>query len=169
MKKFINVIIIGFIVVSTLINLYFIYNLDNLVNERVEVLDVEPEIVFLDSIKYETVFVERKEVVKLPLVDTLILTDTVVAVAVDSVFVELPIEVKHYSDTLAEALISFDLQGFNCELNNLYVENFLSVPTQEKAVKINRFGLGLQVGTGITKEGFYPYIGVGISYNLFNF
>jgi multisubunit Na+/H+ antiporter MnhC subunit len=167
MSKLINVIVIGFIIISTAINLYFIYNLDRFVNERLEVLDIEPEIIFLDSIEYDTVYTEKKEIVKLPIVDTLVLTDTVVKFAVDSVFVEIPIEYKHFSDTLVQTAISFDLRGFQCEVNNLYVENFLNVPTQENKPK--RIGLGLQLGMGATKEGFSPYIGFGISYNLFNF
>lgn len=165
MKKLINILIISFIIISTVINLYFVYNLDRLVNERIEVLDVEPEIIFLDSIEYDTVFVESKEILKLPIVDTVVLTDTVVTVAVDSVFVEIPIEYKHYSDTLAETAISFDLRGYNCKVNNLYVKNFLNVPTQEKAVKTNRFGLG--VGLGVTYiDRFRICPNIGLYYKL---
>lgn len=166
MNKLINILIISFIIVSTVINLYFIYNLDRLVNERLEVLDIEPEIIFLDSIEYDTVFVESKEIVKLPIADTLVLIDTVVAVAVDSVFVEIPIEYKHYSDTFQNVGISFDLRGFQCEIDSLYVKNFLNVPTQENKPKTNRFGLGLQLGIGVNEKGFTPYIGIGLNYRL---
>lgn len=166
MNKLINILIISFIIISTVINLYFIYNLDRLVNEKLEVLDIEPELIIVDSLIYDTVYTEKKEIVKLPIVDTLVLIDTVVAVAVDSVFVEIPIEYKHYSDSLAETLISFDLRGFQCEVNNLYVKNFLNVPTQEKAVKINRFGLG--IGLGVTYvDRFRVVPNVGIYYKLF--
>lgn len=166
MNKLINIIVIGFIIISTAINLYFIYNLDRLVNERLEVLDIEPEIIFLDSIKYESVFVESKEIIKLPIynTDTIKQTDTIIHQ--DSIFVEIPIEYKHYSDTLAETLISFDLRGFQCEVNNLYVKNFLNVPTQEKAVKTNRFGFG--VGLGLTYiDRFRLVPTIGIYYKLF--
>lgn len=169
MKKLINIIVVGFIIISTIINLYYINNLDRLIKERIEVLDVEREIVVVDSVKFDTVFIERYDTVRLTKcqTDTLVINDTVVAV--DSVDVVLPIEVKHYSDTLAETAISFDVTGFRCELNNLYVHNFLNVPTQEKAVKTNRFGLGLQLGVGLSNDKFTPYIGVGLNYNLIQF
>lgn len=170
MNKSINILIISFIIASTVINLYFIYNLDRLVNERLEVLDIEPEIIFLDSIEYDTVYTEKKEIVKLPIVDTLVLTDTVVKFAVDSVFVEIPIEYKHYSDTLVQTAISFDLRGFQCEVNNLYVENFLNVPTQENKPKRWYNNLGFGVGLGITYVDRFRLVPtVGINYNLFNF
>lgn len=163
MNKLINTIVIGFIVISTAINLYFIYNLDRFVNERLEVLDLEPEIIFLDSIEYDTVFVERKEVVRLPIyhTDTVKQTDTIIVL--DSVDVVIPIEVKQFSDTLSNTLISFDLKGFQCKVNNLYVENFLSIPTQEKAVNkwYDNFGVGLGLGaTYIDKFRLVPTLGI---------
>ena len=164
MNKLINTIIIGFIVISTAINLYFIYNLDRLVNERLEVLDIEPEIIFLDSIEHETVFVERKEVVKLPIykTDTIQTTDTIIVL--DSVDVVVPIELKQFSDTLANTAISFDLKGFQCKVNNLYVENLKTSEIKENKVK--RWGLGL--GLGVTYcDGFKILPTLGIYYKLF--
>jgi hypothetical protein len=167
MNKLINILIISFIIVSTVINLYFIYNLDRLVNERIEVLDVEPEIIFLDSIEYDTVYTEKKEIVKLPIVDTLVLIDTVVAVAVDSVFVEIPIEYKHYSDTLVQTAISFNLSGYNCKIDSLYVKNFLNVPTQENKPKRWYNNLGFGVGLGITYVDRFRLVPtLGIYYKL---
>ena len=166
MRKLINIIIIGFIVVSTLINLYFIYNLDRLVNERIEVLDIEPELIIVDSLIYDTVYTEKKEIVKLPIVDTLILTDTVVAVTVDSVLVEVPIHTYHYDTTLSETHISLICEGFDVRLNSLLIERINVAQKQEKAVKTNRFGLGLQLGIGFNEKGFTPYIGVGLNYRL---
>lgn len=167
MKKLINILIISFIIISTVINLYFIYNLDRFVNERLEVLDVEPELIIVDSVKFDSVYTEKKEIVKLPIynTDTIKQTDTIIHQ--DSIFVEIPISVKHYKDTLAETAISFDLRGFQCEMNNLYVENLKTPIIEENKPK--RWGLGLQLGMGVTKEKISPYIGVGISYNLFNF
>lgn len=167
MKKLINIIIIGFIVVSTLINLYYINNLDRLVKERIEVLDVEHDVVFVDSLVHDTMYIEKYDTVRLTKcqVDTLVINDTVVAV--DSVDVVLPIEVKHYSDTLAETAISFDVTGFRCELNNLYVHNFLNVPTQENKPKrwYDNFGVG--VGLGVTYiERFRVVPNIGLYYKL---
>lgn len=167
MSKLINILVIGFIIISTVINLYFIYNLDRLVIERLEVLDIEPELIIVDSLVYDTVYTEKKEIVKLPIVDTLILIDTVVAVAVDSVFVEIPIEYKHYSDTLNYNAISFDLQGFQCEVNNLYVKNFLNVPTQENKPKRWYEDINIGVGFGITYVDKFRIVpNIGLYYKL---
>lgn len=35
--------------------------------------------------------------------------------------------------------------------------------------KTKRIGLGAQAGYGVSKNGLTPYIGIGISYNIFNF
>lgn len=164
MNKLINTIIIGFIVISTAINLYFIYNLDRLVNERLEVLDIEPEIIFLDSIEYDTVYLEKTEIVKLPIykTDTIQTTDTIIVL--DSVDVVVPIELKQFSDTLANTAISFDLKGFQCKVNNLYVENLKTSEIKENKVK--RWGLG--VGLGATYcDGFKILPTLGIYYKLF--
>ena len=32
----------------------------------------------------------------------------------------------------------------------------------------NRWGVGAQAGYGITPAGFQPYLGVGVSFNLFS-
>ena len=164
MNKLINIIVIGFIVISTAINLYFIYNLDRLVNERIEVLDLEPEIIFLDSIEYDTVYLEKTEIVKLPIykTDTIQTTDTIIVL--DSVDVVIPIELKQFSDTLANTLISFDLKGFQCEVNNLYVENLKTSEIKENKVK--RWGLGLGLGATYC-DGFKILPTLGIYYKLF--
>ena len=116
---------------------------------------------------YDTVYLERTEIIKLPIykTDTIQQTDTILLV--DSVDVVLPIELKHYSDTLANNAISFDLKGFQCEVNNLYLNN-LKVPIIEEN-KVKRWGLGVQLGIGGTAKGFSPYIGLGLNYNIFSF
>lgn len=166
-NKLTTIIVIGFIIISTAINLYFIYNLDRLVNERIEVLDVEPEIIVLDSIEYDTMYIQRYDTIRLIKcqVDTITLNDT--TIIIDSVDVVVPIELKQFSDTLQNVGISLEIKGFNCEIDNLYIKNFLSVPTQKNEPK--RWGLGVQLGVGGCKDGFSPYIGVGLNYNLFSF
>lgn len=168
MKKIINILLLLLLLSSCIFNVILVSDLNKKTLELIELTDIEPEIIFLDSLVYDTVFIEKIELVKLPIynIDTVQQTDTIVAV--DSVYVELPIEVKHYSDTLARTAISFDLRGFQCEVNNLYVKNFLNVPTQEKAVKTNRFGVGVGIGiTYVDKFRLVPTL--GISYNLFSF
>lgn len=163
MNKIKNILLVLLLLGSCILNVVLVSDLNKKTIELIELTDIEPEIIFLDSLVYDTVYVTSKEFVKLPLIDTLVLTDTVVAV--DSVYVELPIEVKHFSDTLVNTAISFDLQGYQCKIKDLSVRNFLNVPTQEKAVKTNRFGIG--VGIGITYiERFRLVPTVGIYYKL---
>jgi len=52
---------------------------------------------------------------------------------------------------------------------NPYVST-LSLSSQKyDVVKPLRYGLGVQVGYGITNKGLSPYVGVGISYNIIRF
>lgn len=168
MNKLINIIVIGLIIISTVINLYFICNLDRLVQERIEVLDIEPDVIVMDSVKFDTVFIERYDSVRLTKcqTDTLVINDSIVIM--DSVDVVIPIELKHYSDTLNYTAFSFDLRGFNCEIDSLYVKNFLNIPTQEKAVKRWYKDIHLGVGLGITYiDKFRVVPNIGIYYKLF--
>lgn len=170
-KIIISILTIILIIVS-LFNCKVVNDLEEKTLELIELTNIEPEIVFLDSItQFDTIYIERYELVKLPIYNTDTIKQTDTLVAVDSVFVDvlLPIELKHYNDTLSNTLISFDIVGYNCELTDLYARNLIVCPEQQKTLKTKNFGLGLSLGIGATKDGFSPYIGIGISYNIFNF
>lgn len=86
------------------------------------------------------------------------------------VAVDIPIEHKfaEYDD----AQVWY--HGFNADIDSckvfpktVYIETPYEVQIKEK-VK-TRWGVGIHGGYGITKSGLSPYIGVGISYNLFSF
>ena len=84
----------------------------------------------------------------------------------DSVSVEIPITQKVYETDRYRAVVS----GYKPSLDDIYIYQ----PTQIVQVKNKpkRWGLGLQVGYGVTLKGtpqFTPYVGVGVSYNLFQF
>jgi hypothetical protein len=166
MDKIINILILVLLLGSCIFNVVLVSDLNKKTMELIELTDIEPEIIFLDSLIYDTVYIDRYQKVLVPVVKTDTINDTILVV--DSIEVNIPIQKKHYSDTLAETAFCFDLEGFNCEINNLYVKNFLSIPTQEKAVKTNRFGVG--VGLGIAYyNGFKILPTIGINYNLFSF
>lgn len=169
MNKIINILITILLLGSCILNVVLISDLNKKTTELIEITDVKPEIIFLDSIEYDTVYIERTEIIRLPIYhnDTIKQTDTLTLVEIDSVDVVLPVELKQFNDTLGGTAISFDLSGYNCKVNNLYVENLKTSVIKENKPK--RIGLGLQLGIGATKEGFSPYIGLGISYNLFSF
>ena len=84
----------------------------------------------------------------------------------DSVSVQIPITQRVYETDRYRAVVS----GYQPSLDNLLIYQ----PSQVVRIKDKpkRWGIGVQVGYGITVKGspqFAPYIGVGVSYNLFTF
>lgn len=83
----------------------------------------------------------------------------------DSSTVVMPITQKHYADSTYEAWVS----GYNPELDSIKVFNKTEFVTTTIKQRQKRFGIGIHAGYGVTTKGTLPYIGVGISYNLWNF
>ena len=84
----------------------------------------------------------------------------------DSVTVQIPITQRVYETDRYRAVIS----GYQPSLDDLLIYQ----PSQVVRIKDKpkRWGIGVQVGYGMTVKGtpqFSPYIGVGVSYNLFTF
>jgi len=88
----------------------------------------------------------------------------------DSLQVQIPIDHKHaeYSDA------DIWYHGYNADIDScrvfpktVYINTPYEVRIKEK-VK-TRWGIGVQAGYGVSKSGLSPYIGVGVSYNLFSF
>jgi hypothetical protein len=168
MDKIINILILVLLLGSCIFNVVLVSDLNKKTMELIELTDIEPEIIFLDSIEYDTVYIEKTEIVKLPIynTDTVKQTDTLTLVEIDSVDVVVPIELKQFNDTLSNTAISFDLRGYNCKVDNLYVENLKTSVIKENKPK--RWGIGVGIGiTYVDKFRLVPTL--GISYNLFNF
>lgn len=97
-------------------------------------------------------------------------TDTVTLYDIhhDTVTVEVPIEHKHehYSDA------DVWYHGFRAGIDSLAVypiTTTITVTEREKR-RPTKFGLGVQAGYGVTKEGGpVPYVGLGISWNPIRF
>lgn len=84
----------------------------------------------------------------------------------DSVTVQIPITQRVYETDRYRAVVS----GYQPSLDDLLIYQ----PSQVVRIKDKpkRWGIGVQVGYGMTVKGtpqFAPYIGVGVSYNLFTF
>lgn len=134
--------------------------------------------------KAETQVVER--------VDTMLIRDTVIrekpvyrteyvfvrdSVRVqvhDTLYISLPRQMRVYQDSLYRAEVS----GVDPTLDRIEVYPQTEIVTRTETRDIfvtsrKRWGIGVQVGYGITKQGqsFYPgpYIGVGVSYNILSF
>lgn len=92
----------------------------------------------------------------------------------DTVFINLPRQMRVYQDNLYRAEVS----GVDPTLDRIevYPQTKFITRTETQTISVTarkRWGIGVQVGYGITKQGasFYPgsYIGVGISYNILTF
>lgn len=83
----------------------------------------------------------------------------------DSLRLVLLREQKHYSDSTYDAWVS----GVDPSLDSIKTYRTREVITQEipvVQVKKTRWGIGFQAGAGVNKDGFFPYLGVGVSYNF---
>lgn len=86
----------------------------------------------------------------------------------DSVRVEIPITQKRYADSTYTAWVS----GYSPTLDSIHIYPRHEVVTITNTIrqKPKRWGVGLNVGYGFTpKNGMQPYVGIGMSYNLFTF
>lgn len=77
--------------------------------------------------------------------------------------VYLPITQKIYKDSLYTAYVS----GYWAKLDSIEVYSKTRTVFVRERAKRKRFGLGVQAGYGITGNKLSPYIGVGVSCNLF--
>ena len=86
----------------------------------------------------------------------------------DTVTVDVPIERRVYQeDSLYRCVIS----GWRPSLDSLIVWPTITTITihdTKTEYRNSKLSFGVQAGYGATKAGLSPYIGVGISYNLFS-
>lgn len=130
-----------------------------------------PEVVEVERVEYDTIVqrevvadtIERVKVVyrNLPSVEV-VRNDTIVVR--DTVRVAVPI--SRY--TFADSLYKCEVEGYEVSLKRMEVYPKTVYRTQV-VTKPSRWGIGVQVGYGMSREGVSPYIGVGVSYNLITF
>ena len=82
----------------------------------------------------------------------------------DTVYVQLPIEERTYQSDEYKAVI----EGYDPRLKSMEVYP-KTVYRTEVVTKPARWGIGVHVGYGASKQGLSPYVGVGLSYNLLTF
>ena len=105
----------------------------------------------------------KYEIVQLPIAkDTICVSDTIK----DSVFVEVPIEQKVYSDSNYTAWVS----GYRPRLDSISITHTeVSHKLVNNSKGSKRLYIGIQVGYGITPRGMQPYLGLGVSYRFVGF
>lgn len=110
--------------------------------------------------------VVRYETVRLMVADTARVTVTDTVRVTDSVEVVVPITQRVYSDSLYRAYVS----GYRPQLDSIFVyprTNYVTTTVKEKP---KRWGIGLQAGYGYSPgNGMSPYLGIGVSYNIYSF
>lgn len=98
-----------------------------------------------------------------PTVSKEITIDTT-AVKSDSATVVMPITQKVYEDSAFRAYVS----GYRPALDSIEIFKrtetiYIRSPTKDK-----KWGIGIQAGFGLTPHRVHPYIGIGISYNIWS-
>lgn len=111
-------------------------------------------------LRYVTVSVLVQDTIRTIVADTL---------KTDSVNVVLPITQKAYQDSTYQAWVS----GYMPALDSIRVFQPVTTITQtitntQIKYKAKRWGLGVQAGIGVTPTKVEPYIGIGVTYNIFS-
>lgn len=169
MNKIINILIVLLLLGSCIFNIVLVSDLNKKTMELIELTDIEPEIIFLDSLVYDTVYINHFDTVKLETIkkDTISKLDSIFVL--DSVEVFVPINTYKFDTTLNKTHINLICEGFDVRLNSLLVENLKTPTIEQKAPKkwYNNFGIGVSLGiTYIERFRLVPT--VGIYYNLFS-
>lgn len=147
----------SFIIIGLFIATFFLGRHTHNV-EPIEVERIVYDTIVNEKVKVDTMWRTRVEKVYLTEVckDTVTLRDTVL--------VEVPI----YTYIAQDSLYRVEAEGFNVHFKRIDVYPRTVYRTQEKVVKTSdKWGLGVQVGYGASEQGLSPYVGVGISYNIF--
>lgn len=83
----------------------------------------------------------------------------------DSATVTIPITQTVYETPDYRAYIS----GYRASLDSIFVTKSITTVRIREPTKSKRFSIGLQAGYGMTPKGFQPYVGIGVSANLWSF
>lgn len=111
-------------------------------------------------LRYETITVPVPDTIRTTVADTLLS---------DSVTVEIPITQKVYQDSTYQAWVS----GYKPSLDSIRIFQPVTTITHtitntEIRYKTKRWGVGVQAGIGLTPNKIEPYIGIGVTYNIFS-
>lgn len=147
----------SFVIIVLLVATFFLGRHTHKV-EPIEIERVVYDTIIHTEVRVDTMWRTRVEKVYL----TEVRRDTVTVR--DTVLVEVPI----YTYVAQDSLYRVEAEGFNVRFKRIEVYPKTVYQTQEKVVKTSdKWGLGVQVGYGASKQGLSPYVGIGVSYNIF--
>lgn len=122
-------------------------------------------------VRVDTVTRDRPVYVESRVVDTMLVAVSDTVVLRDSVYVEVAREQVEYRDSLYRAWVS----GYKPALDSIAIYQRTQVVEVQTVVErpvVRRWGVGITAGYGATLVGGkvqgVPYVGVGVSYNLFS-
>lgn len=131
---------------------------------------MEPSVVRDTLILHDTIRIEKPVAKYITTRDTIKIP--VIVTEYDTIFVSFAREEKTYSDSTYRAVVS----GYEPSLDLIEVYPRTTIITETQTISVptaKRWGIGVQIGGGAALNGkqvvLSPYIGVGLSYNLFTF
>ena len=161
--------ITSFIAVLGLTAIYQVCNRPAQHVVSVEKTEIETDTLtkFIDSPIANDSTVIRYLTIRVPVNDTI--RSYVKEAVPDSTTVELPIAQKTYEDSTYKAWVS----GYMPTLDSIRIYQPVTTITKtitntEIRYKIKHWGVGIQIGAGITPSRVEPYVGVGVTYNIFS-
>lgn len=153
-------IIMWIYVVLLILAVYAGYNIPRKVTER----RINNSITFVDTVR-DTITITKPKVVYTHIfrTDTVCLATVDTIINTDSIFVSVPIDRMVYTDDSTYTAI---VSGYRASLDSISV--YRRTVTKEIVTKPKRISISLQAGYGFTSKTPSPYIGLGVSYNIFN-
>ena len=121
----------------------------------------------LTNVSYDTIFINHFETVKLPLIDTIVVVDSL---RIDSVFVEVPISVYKFDSTFTTDTTVLNIfvqnKGFEVTLDTLsyrleYRPTPIKLPKKNYFREHFKFGLGAGAGLGVFSKKLDVFLGGG--------
>ena len=126
--------------------------------EPIEVERVVYDTIIQENVQVDTMWRDRVIYRDMPI----IIRDVDTMRIVDTVKVEIPIYKYHFKDDLYD----IRAEGYDVRISSVTVYPRTEYKIEQVVLK-NKWGLGVQVGYGASKQGLSPYVGIGVSYNIF--
>lgn len=127
----------------------------------------EPKLLVVRDVIRETILEVKDSIIVRWKIKKVPVVDSVGQQTPDSANVVLPVVQKQYEDSDYTAWVS----GIDPNLDSIHITRKtytyfqpVPVPAEDK-----RWGIGVQVGVGVMGGKIEPYVGLGVSYNLWNF
>lgn len=109
----------------------------------------------------DTIIAYKAVISKVRIVDTMMVYATDTITLRDTFFVYLPKEQVEWEDSLCSVWVS----GYQPKVDSVY--HYIRESIVYEKVEPSRWGIGFVAGYGAGKEGFSPFVGVGVTYSLF--